>query len=316
MLANRQNHRLYTLMLGVGLLSGCAEEPVEPAPETMFPGAPKMLLQTSLFQEDCLNVCCREPEDGIAELRVYVENWLLAPHEECGDEPQCGPVLLTPPDFGIDLVYDFTIETVESTVTLDVLDIMAENGASLESWEREWWIEAHFVPRPDIDTPPLAATTLILRMDDEQARREHDAASCRFDPEHFYAYADLGPTTAPGTYVMRADLDDVEVACTFEVGADENGEVGVVPTTGVCAPEGLVTFSRAAKVETPDGTGHPARAIITPSAPVELIKLEVSRDGAILVEGSHEPGGDATIPEDDQCTLVPCLRAEPWGLTL
>lgn len=318
MLVNRHHPLSFTLMLGVGLLSGCAEEPVEEAPQTMFPGEPRVLLSVGGFLDYCVNECCNVPEDGTIDVYVDVENWLLAPHEECGDEPQCGPVLLTPPDLDIDLVYEFAIETVEPVVTLDVLDIVAEKDPTLASWDSEWWIEGHFVPRPELDTPRYLADTLIVLMRDEAARRAYDAFLCHDIPDHFHAYADLAPTTAPGTYELRATLDDVEVTCTFEVAASEAGEAEIQPVLdGSCAPEGLATLSREELVETPDYSGRKGRVSLAPNQPVERLSLEISRDGEILVEGSHEPGGELVAPDDEaNCSLVLCQHAPAFGLAL
>jgi hypothetical protein len=93
MLANRPNHLWFTLMLGVGLLSGCEEEPAEL--ETMFPDQPYLYVtieqEDGAASEECVNQCCGFPDDGIVVFHVELTNWVLAPHEDVATSRSADP---------------------------------------------------------------------------------------------------------------------------------------------------------------------------------------------------------------------------------
>jgi hypothetical protein len=317
MLANRQNHLLFTLMLGVGLLSGCEEEPAEL--ETMFPDLPS--LDVIIEQEDgapleeCVNQCCGFPDDGIVVLHLELTNWVLAPHEECGNEPQCGPVVIFNDDaYG----RDFEIETVEPTVAINVRDIAAGQDPSyepvdLDGWR--WYAFAHVVPRQAIDYPD-GSRSVTLDLRDDAGLRERDQRLCNREDDRFTAYAEFGPATAPGTYVMRANFDDVEVVCEVEVFTNEDGLAEVDEFYDPCTPAGVVSFGRGEVAETPDAPAGTRRAVLSPREAVERASLEVSRDGEILAEGSLEVAGELTSPAGEECTIVPCQIAESLRLAL
>jgi hypothetical protein len=267
----------------------------------MFPGPPDVYLGLEdlvpdLLLRECAAECCGIPEDGVVVIEVDVDNWLLAPHEECGDEPQCGPVVVrTSSGFG----YEFEIETVETTVTINVLDLAAEQGSPSEPWLYEWIFAAHTVPRPGSDHL-IDVEVYRFLMFDEPAQRDEDVFLCRGEEGRFHVYADISPTTPPGTYVMRAGLDDVEVACTFGVSSGEDGLAKIDIPSDACAPAGLVAFSHVEIAEGPDAPAGYRRAQLEPREPVER----------------HEPTSELTFPAGEECTLIPCQIAPAWGLTL
>ncbi len=317
MLANRQDHLLFTLMLGVGLLSGCEDEPA--GPETMFPDGPSLSVtaeqEDGAWSEDCVTECCDFPDEGTVVLRIDITNWLLAPHEECGNELQCGPVLLY-----LDDVHgrDFEIETVEPTVVVNVRDIAAKQDPGLDPLDPfayNWYFFALPVPREPVDYPNgFASVTLELR--DEAARRERDFRLCNSEDDRFTAVAEFGPATAPGTYVMRAELDDVEVVCEIEVLTNEGGLAELGLYYDPCSPAGVVSMDREYVEESPDAPAGYRRAVLAPREAVERASLEVSRDGEILAEGSLEVAGELTAPAGEECTIVPCQIAESLRLAL
>lgn len=311
MFTNHQNRVPFASLLVVGLLSGCGQD-TPPEPETSFPDKPNVFLAVQVAPgvapPGCVAACCGVP-DEVVVVDVAVDNWLLAPHDECGDEPQCGPVVIRTQ---ADAKEVLEVETTEPTFTIDVLEL----AGSVEPSPENWTIVAQAVPRPAFDFPDALDASGFTTLD-EAAQREREAGLCSQQDGRFYIHADIAPTTAPGTYVMRADLDDVEVACTFEVSTGEDGEAEIgIPRDDACAPAGLVAFASTEIVDSPDGSNPRRRAKITPREPVERVSLEVSRGGEILVTDSFEPAGELTFPLGEECSFVPCQIAAAWGLTL
>lgn len=318
MLTRRQNHLPFTFVLVVGLMSGCGEDAPPGEPETMFPGPPDVYLGVDsvpdVLLRECAAACCAIPEDGVVVLDVSVSNWLLAPRDECGDEPQCGPVMVRA-GWGSD---ELEVETVEDTLTINVLELVAEQGSASEPWPSEWIFVANTLPRRDPAFDHLIDVAVYrLQMFDEVSQREEDVSLCGREEGRFHVYADISTTTAPGTYVMRAGLDDTEVACTFEVSTGEDGLTAIeIPAGDTCAPAGLVAFSSDEIAESPDAPAGYRRAKLEPREPVERVSLEVSRAGEVLATGSHEPTSELTFPAGEECTLIPCQIAPAWGVTL
>ena len=317
MLANRHDHLWFTLTLGVGLLSGCEEEPAELT--TMFPDGPYLYAtaeqEDGAWSEDCVTECCDFPDDGIAVLHLDLANWVLAPVEECGNELQCGPVVISVFDaYG----RDFEIETVEPTVAIDVQAIAATQDGPLDPLDPsayQWQFFTQVVPREPINYP-LGFSSVTLEMRDEEAMRERDHRLCNSEDGRFTAYAEFGPTTAPGTYVMRANFDDVEVVCEVEVVTNEDGLPEVSWFIDPCSPADVASLDVDDLAESPDAPASRRKVMLSPREAVERASLEVSRDGEILAEGSLEVAGKLTTPAGEECTIVPCQIAESLGVTL
>lgn len=316
MRSNCQNLSSFAFLLVAGLVSGCGDEP-PPELVTMFPGEPHVALafeqQPGALERACVAECCGIPEDGIVVFYVGVENWLLAPHEECGDEPQCGPVRIrTPPEYGIGL----EVETVEDTVAVNVLELVAEQGSSLETWPTEWIVIAEAVPRPEIEDL-YALDVINLALYDEAGQRGRDFWWCNGEEGRFHVYVDLGPDTEPGSYVMRASLDDVEVTCALEVLTREDGDVEfAIPPDDACAPVGLLAPSVVEIADSPEAPAGHRRVRLDPRDPVERVSVEITRAGEILVTGSHEPANELAYPRGEECTIVPCQISPAFGVTL
>jgi hypothetical protein len=318
MLANRHDHLLFTLMLGVGLLSGCEQEPAEI--ETMFPDGPYLHVsfeqEEGAPEEECVTQCCDVPEDGKVVLDIEVTNWILAPHEECGDEPQCGPVVIT-----LDDTYgrNFDIETVEPTVTLDARELAAGQDPMRDpnnpfAWD--WHVFSRVVPREPVDYP-LGTGWITIDLRDETGRIARDHLLCNRDDDRFTVFAEFGPTTAPGTYVARVGLDDVEVVCELEVFTNAEGLAELTWFVDPCTPADVVRFDVERVEETAEAPAGQRKLTFLPRGPVERASLAISRDGEILVEGSiDDVAGELTSPAGAACTIVPCQIAESLGLTL
>jgi hypothetical protein len=213
---------------------------------------------------------------------------------------------------------DFEIETVEPTVAINVRDIAAGQDPSYEPVDLDdwtWHVLAHLVPRQPIDYPNgFSFVPIDLR--DEAGLRERDYRLCNREDGRFTAYAEFGPTTAPGTYVMRADFDDVEVVCELEVFTNEDGLAEVSWFIDPCSPAGVVRLNRAEVAESPDAPEGYRRAVLSPKEAVERASLEISRDGEIVAEGSLEVAGEFSTPAGEECTIVPCQIAESLRLAL
>jgi hypothetical protein len=317
MLANRQNHLLFTLMLGVGLLSGCEEEPAEL--ETMFPDGPYLYVsieqEAGAPEEECVTQCCDVPDDGKVVLDVEVTNWILAPHEECGGEPQCGPVVLYLDDSS---GRTFEIETVEPTVILDVREISAGQDPVLDTsnpFAWEWQVFSRVVPREPVDYP-LGFESTIIDLRDETGLRARDHFLCNAEDDRFTVVAEISPTTAPGTYVARASFDDVEVACELEVFTNEEGRSEITLFADPCTPVDVARVFVERVSETPEAPAGMRKLTFSPREAVERASLEISLDGEILAEGSMDVAGELIYPAGEECTIVPCQIAESLRLAL
>jgi hypothetical protein len=312
MFTSHLNRLPFAFLLVVGLLSGCAED-VPPEPRSSFPVEPDVYVAVRKpdvnASPGCVVACCGIP-DEVLVVDVLVDNWLLVPHDECGDEPQCGPLEIEL-EAGVEKKIEF--ETFEETFTIDVQEI----AGSLESWPQSWVIVAKAVPPPGVDFFPTGLDVDLFNSLDEAQQREREVGLCHLEEDSFFIHTDIAPTTAPGTYVMRANLDDVEVACTFEVITGEDGQSAIeLPADDDCAPAGLVNFYYDEVIDSPDGSNPRRRAKIKPRKPVASVSLEVSRGGEILATGSHQPTGEITYPVGEECSFTPCLTAPAWGLTL